>query len=108
MHRLLLTAALVATPVGASAGSDMPEVGADCAALGIPDPAVAFALCAELEALGSGGTVSRGLGVGSGSRDAVLDEWPDLNLVQDAFRADPRKTLELIRRIKDAGGLTTE
>jgi hypothetical protein len=31
-----------------------------------------------------------------------------IGLIQDAFRADPRKTLELIRRIKDAGGLTSK
>ncbi len=35
-------------------------------------------------------------------------EWADFPLIQDAYRADPRKTLDLIERIKGAGGLPIE
>ena len=108
MHRFIFTAAIIATAGGVQPGAAMPRDAAECAALGIPDPAIAQALCAELQALAAGNAVSRGFGGSAGSRDPVLDEWPDVTLVQDAFRADPRKTLELIRRIKDAGGLTSD
>jgi hypothetical protein len=100
MLRFVLIAATIATAGGARAD--------DCAALGIPDPAAAEALCAELRNLASEGSTPRRLGGSSDSRDPVLDDWPEADLVQDAYRADPRKTLELIRRIKDAGGLTSE
>ena len=35
----------------------------------------------------------------------ALPEWAEIEVIQDAYRADPRKTLELIKRIKSAGGL---
>ncbi len=34
-----------------------------------------------------------------------LPDWADIQVLQDAYRADPRKTLDLIKRIKSAGGL---
>jgi len=32
-------------------------------------------------------------------------EWLEIELLRDAYRIDPKKTLELIQRIRTAGGL---
>lgn len=100
MQRFLISAALLAAAGGAWAD--------DCDALGIPDPAQAESLCAELRDLGAERATSRSLSADDAGDDPVLEEWREIGLIQDAFRADPRKTLELIRRIKDAGGLTSQ
>lgn len=83
---------------------------ADCDALGIKDTGSAESLCAELERLGAASKTGRGLGTDATDENTgpALQEWPQIDLIQDAYRADPRKTLELIRRIKDAGGLASD
>jgi hypothetical protein len=35
----------------------------------------------------------------------ILEEF---GLIREAYHADPKKTLELIKRIREAGGLTTQ
>jgi hypothetical protein len=82
----------------------------ECDALGVAEPELAAGLCAELRALGGTSETGRGFGTTTPNEDdrPGLEEWADIDLIQDAYRADPRKTLELIRRIKDAGGLATE
>ena len=102
MYRVILTAVLIAASSPAQAG--------DCAALGLDEERLTELFCAELKAVGAGPATSRGLG-DSGTADTeapVLEKWADIDLIQDAYRQDPRKTLDLIRRIKDAGGLGAE
>ena len=102
MYRVLMTTALVAT--GSAAQAD------DCAALGLSDPGISELFCAELKALGAGAGTARGIARSEtgGDERPALDEWSDVVLIQDAYRQDPRKTLDLIRRIKDAGGLAPD
>ncbi len=102
MYRVLATTALILAAGNAQAS--------ECDVLGVTEPELAASLCAELKALGDGTETGRSFGTTKNEEETgpALQEWADLDLIQDAYRADPRKTLELIRRIKDAGGLATE
>ncbi|WP_347313420.1 hypothetical protein [Defluviimonas sp. SAOS-178_SWC] len=102
MHRMILPALLLAAPGGAGAE--------ECAELGLRSGYLSALFCAELDALVQGGVTARGVGDDSaaGPDAPGLPDWPDIAILQDAYRADPRKTLELIRRIKDAGGLSSD
>lgn len=105
MLRTLITATslLLATTHVATAN-------ADCADLGLPSDFLTKFYCKELHAIieENGGT--RGYGETTSSPlDPIGDaSWGDIKIVKDAHRADPSKTLELIKRIKSAGGLTEE
>ncbi|OYX42620.1 MAG: hypothetical protein B7Z02_11540 [Rhodobacterales bacterium 32-67-9] len=100
MRRMFLPVLLIAASSGVEAR--------ECAELGLSNDYLSAMFCAELKAI-AGGTVSRGVGDGGSAQDVLpLPEWPEVEILQDAFRADPRKTLDLIRRIKDAGGLASE
>jgi len=101
MHRAALFLLLFTAGSGASAG----DPAEDCKELGVPNAYLAQMFCTELRALLPPGA-SRGLD----ETDPALPDgadWSGIGLLRDAYRADPRKTLELIRRIKDAGGLTS-
>lgn len=108
MHRMIATALLLAALGGAVAGAGAGAGG--CADLGLRSDYLAAMFCAELESLAESGAASRGIGAGdtAGSDGPGLPDWPDIAVLQDAYRADPRKTLELIRRIKAAGGLSSD
>ena len=100
MHRFALTFVMLMGATAAQAD--------DCASLGLSSSVLQEHFCAQLEALRDSKPVTRAI-TQSGSPDALPDDpWADLELIQDAYRADPRKTLELIERIKGAGGLITQ
>jgi hypothetical protein len=63
--------------------------------------------CARLEALADGRTVppDRSVGVPDDEAAELIEGVP---LVRDAFQADPRSTLDLIDRIRAAGGKTQQ
>ncbi len=97
---------LMITLVGAFAPT---TVGA-CEALGVKNEYLAQKFCKNLEDISNSDDATRSI-TGSddySETDSFPPDWPDIKVLQDAYRADPRKTLELIRRIKNAGGLTTE
>ncbi len=102
MRFLFLPALLVAS--AASAETE------DCAALGLRSDYLAAMFCAELKSIGASVPTARGMAGAEtdGTGAQGLTEWPDFEILQDAYRADPRKTLELIRRIKEAGGLSSD
>ena len=83
----------------------------ECAALGIENAYLADHFCAQLDALAapSGGTTRSIVPEGDPDQDlSPIAEWEAIGLIQDAYRADPRKTLELIERIKGVGGLASD
>ena len=41
------------------------------------------------------------------TEDGQFDEWLSIGVIADAYRVDPARTLEMIQRIKDAGGEPT-
>lgn len=78
----------------------------ECEGLGLKSGYLTEHFCNQLQDLVPPGK-TRGTG---GSSDTAtgqpaLPDWADIELLQEAYRADPRKTLELIKRIKSAGGL---
>lgn len=62
--------------------------------------------CKELRRLGENGLGTRSAVSGDDSTQQAGDipPWAELPVLQDAYRADPSATLELIQRIKSAGG----
>ena len=106
MRQIIITA-IVALAAN-TAQADTPS--SDCAALGLTNSYLTDHFCSQLEALVTPEQTTRSI-VLEGDPDADLTpvaEWENIGLIQDAFRADPRKTLELIERIKGAGGLANE
>lgn len=95
----------------AAATAGATELSDDCAALGLDNDYLAQLFCSQLESL----TDSTGTGTtrsitqdGNPDAESPVAEWENIGLIQDAYRADPRKTLELIERIKGVGGLANE
>lgn len=81
----------------------------DCAALGLRSAFLTRYFCDALEGVAKEPGPGRGLRSGTDGHGAEdLPPWADTELIRDAYRADPRKTLELIKRIKGAGGLTNQ
>ncbi len=82
----------------------------DCAELGLPSDFLTKFYCKELHAIieENGGT--RGYGETTSSPTDPVESGPlgNIKALKEAYRADPSKTLELIKRIKSAGGLTEE
>ncbi len=77
----------------------------DCPELGLENEFLTDHFCAQLQAIAPGTGTTRSI-TQEGNPDLPDgQDWAEFPLIQDAFRADPRKTLELIARIKGAGGL---
>jgi hypothetical protein len=62
--------------------------------------------CAQLRDLASDppDAPTRNVEIPDGATEALIADVP---LIQDAYNSDPRRTLELIERIRSAGGATT-
>lgn len=91
---------------GALCAMAQPAAAQDCAALGLDSDFLTEHFCAQLEALAGDGTGTTRSVTTDGALTSLPDEpWATIGVVQEAYRADPRKTLELIARIKGAGGL---
>lgn len=91
-------------------GSSLPASSETCEGLGLASSYLTQHFCKQLNDLSKSGEPTRSVTSGDEivRTGPVLPDWPDVTILQDAYRADPRKTLELIRRIKEAGGLTTD
>lgn len=99
--RVILLSAAVAT------ASLSPGWAASCAGeLGLSDPAAKSAFCAELDALllePYDGTAGERSGDDLPPEVArILEDFPEFF---EAYRSHPQKTLDLIERIRDLGGL---
>lgn len=73
----------------------------DCEVLGLENALERDAFCTALQKL-IPDQPTRSMGMLTELPD---EPWAEIEMIQEAFRADPRKTLELIERIKNAGGL---
>lgn len=86
-------------------GAVAPAHATDCSELGLSNGYLTEHFCTQLQDL-AGTSTTRGM---DSSTDETLDaQFHDLEIIQEAYRADPRKTLELIARIRNAGGLTDQ
>ncbi|MEM9581667.1 MAG: hypothetical protein AAGA08_00975 [Pseudomonadota bacterium] len=77
-----------------------------CEELGLKSAFLTNHFCTQLQELAPSDatrSVTGSIDAPSGVPD--LPNWAEVEVIQDAYRADPRKTLELIKRIKSAGGL---
>ena len=102
----MLRTATAALVIGCSLAS-MSHAG-ECADMGLDNAFLQSHFCEQLQALTPGTGVTRSI-TQEGNPD-LPDEsfFAEFPMFQDAYRADPRKTLELIERIKGAGGLPVE
>lgn len=101
MRRCLFALVLAGLPTGAQAE--------ECGRLGLESAYLARYFCDLLTDIAKDPGPGRGvLGEPDGAGAPGLPRWADIELIQDAYRADPRKTLELIKRIKGAGGLADQ
>ena len=104
MRKTLMKCTFVLSITASAAHAD------DCAVLGLSNDYLQDHFCMQLQGLGQSTGTTRSI-VQEGDPDAdesAIAEWLSIGLIQDAYRADPRKTLELIERIKGAGGLSAE
>ncbi len=98
MHLITAFVAACATTAAADEAEYCPD-------LGLENAFLSAHFCAQLQAIAPGTGTTRSI-TQEGNPDLPQgQEWADFPLIQDAFRADPRKTLDLIERIKGAGGL---
>ncbi|GEM_PF-1941629 len=78
-----------------------------CPSFGLSSEYLAQFFCQQLDDVVPPATRSARTGeTATEQPDALPDDaWLDLSPVADAWRSDPAKTLRLIERIRDAGGL---
>ena len=77
----------------------------DCGALGLKSSYLTELYCAELRAIADETEATRSVGEGENVSDPEDPFLRDIEVIREAYRADPKKTLALIARIKNAGGL---
>lgn len=77
----------------------------DCAALGLPSEFLAEYFCDRFEEIVESGATRTILPDDQDLPDGPEYEWLQQDLLREAWRVDPKKTLELIQRIRLAGGL---
>jgi len=101
MKKLLATIGMIASAQIAHASN--------CGDLGLSNPYLAEHFCTQLTGIAGTDEATRSIndGTDTDGSEALLPEWSEYEILQDAYRADPKKTLELIARIKKAGGLST-
>lgn len=76
----------------------------DCAVLDVPNPYLNAQFCARLKALTDSRAVppTRSVTPLDPETQKLVSE---IGLFQEAYEVDPKKALDLIKRIRDAGGL---
>ncbi len=94
MNRVALVVVLLAAASGARAD--------ECSELGLESTFLTQYYCGMLQETAKDPGATRGWTPPDGEE---LPEETGIELIDRAYRADPRKTLELIKRIKGAGGL---
>jgi hypothetical protein len=103
MSRTDIPAAIVAFTFAAGGAS----AAATCGDLGLQNAYLTQFYCGQLTDLADRPPVTRGIQDGSQPEEdaAAPALWGEIPIIRDAYRADPRKTLALIERIRNAGGL---
>ncbi|MEL6516746.1 MAG: hypothetical protein AAFQ39_03450 [Pseudomonadota bacterium] len=87
------------------AGVAAPAHADDCSELGLTNGYLTEHFCSQLRDL-AGASTTRSMA--PTTDETLADQFHDLEIIQEAYRADPRKTLELIERIRNAGGLVEQ
>jgi len=93
---------LAAVALLASAGSAAAE---GCEALGLQSSYLTELYCSELEALAEDNEATRSVTEGETVSEPEDPFLRNIEVIREAYRADPKKTLALIARIRNAGGL---
>ena len=80
---------------------------ADDCAIGLTSQYLIDLYCTELRALRDEAQTTRSMNAAPGEMAEIPEgePWSGIGIVRDAYRADPKKTLALIARIRNAGGL---
>ena len=109
MQRLLLTIALALPAAGpAAAQATVPETETEtetCAELGLPNAWLTAMFCDQIAEITGGGTRSLGDDDPAALGGNAPPDWMEIDALAEAYRVDPQRTLELIARIRNAGGL---
>ena len=104
MQKLLVT-------IGAIAAAQIGHA-EECGELGLKNSYLVEYFCDQLKGVSGPKSTTRSVFGNDDNEDleagAPFEQWPGFDVLQDAYRADPKKTLELIARIKKAGGLGSE
>lgn len=105
--KCMAKALFVALPVILAAGAVQ---AAECDGLGLPNAYLEQHFCTQLRDLATEDQGTRSILDGSaGADDGTPPEpWEAIPIIRDAYRADPKKTLALIERIRNAGGLVDQ
>ncbi len=98
MRRIMFSLVLIAA-AGAARADDCP--------LGLTSLYLTDLYCSELRTLVEDSQATRSMNATPGEAAEVPEGeyWSSIGIVRDAYRADPKKTLALIARIRNAGGL---
>ena len=106
-RKCMTRAHFIALSVLLSAGAARAE---ECDGLGLANAYLEEHFCAQLRGLAADDQGTRS--ILDGSRDSAGDSppepWEAIPIIRDAYRADPKKTLALIERIRNAGGLVDQ
>lgn len=80
---------------------------ADDCSIGLTSRYLTDLYCSELRALLDDAQTTRSMNAAPGEVAEIPEgePWSGIGIVRDAYRADPKKTLALIARIRNAGGL---
>ncbi len=100
MYHIALAVIVLATASG--------DVDDGCGELGLESAALAEEFCEELREIARppGNTRTLDWTDPDGGETGELTGPTGITVIDRAYRTDPRKTLELIQRIKSAGGLS--
>ncbi len=79
----------------------------DCEALGLQSSYLTELYCSELQSIADT-EATRSVGEGENVSEPEDPFLRDIDVIREAYRADPKKTLALIARIKNAGGLAQD
>jgi hypothetical protein len=98
---LILTLAALAFAPAARA-EDTATATPACDGLGLNSAFLSEYYCGQFTRIVEGGETRT---ISPDDPDVAETDWYQIELLRDAYRVDPKKTLELIERIRLAGGL---
>ncbi len=85
-----------------------PALAEDCPTFGFTGDYLSSVFCNQLSEITGPATRNIEPGLTTSAPDWLAPEWLELSIIREAHRVDPAKTLQLIQRIKDAGGQPLE
>lgn len=99
MTRRILSLALAVAAAAGAARAD------DCPSLGLHSDYLTAYFCDQAARIIAEGTTRTIDPEQQNPPEGPGFDWAEVELLRDAWRVDPKKTLELIQRIRTAGGL---